>query len=81
MGKLANNYLKFKYRNIFAKCIIQRMKAVKAATGTLCPCFKPLYMDSSTVTWWRSPFVSLGVSDLFYRFYSILMENPVNKKM
>ena len=35
-------------------------------------------MDSSTVIYWASPFVILGVPGLFCRFYSIVFkENPV----
>ena len=32
-------------------------------------------VDSSTVICWTRPFVILGVSGLFFRFYSFLMEN------
>ena len=36
--------------------------------------FHCLLMDSSTFIFWTSLFVILGVSGLFCRFYSILME-------
>ena len=39
-----------------------------------------ILVDSFTVIWWTSPFVVLGVSHLFCRFDSILMENPVSKQ-
>ena len=38
-----------------------------------------ILVDSSTVISWRSPFVILGVSDLFCLFYSIFDGNPVSK--
>ena len=34
-----------------------------------------ILVDSSTVIWWTSPFVILGVSDLLCRFYSIFDGN------
>ena len=33
-----------------------------------------MLMDSSTVTYWTSPFVTLGVSGLFCHLYSIFEE-------
>ena len=39
-----------------------------------------ILVDSSAVICWTSPYVILGVSCLFGRFYSILMENPVSKQ-
>ena len=37
-------------------------------------------VNSSTVICLTSPFVILGVSDSFCRFYSIFDENPVSKR-
>ena len=39
-----------------------------------------ILVDSSTVICWTSPFVILGVLNLFCRFYYNLRENPVSKQ-
>ena len=39
-----------------------------------------LTVDSSTVICWKSPFVIVGVSDLFCCFILFLLENPVSKQ-
>ena len=41
-----------------------------------------ILVDSATVICWTSPFVILGVSDLFYSFYSIFIkENSCQQTM
>ena len=39
-----------------------------------------ILLDSSTVLCWTSPFVIFGVSGVFCRFYSFLMENPISEQ-
>ena len=40
-----------------------------------------LLVDSSSVIWWTSPFVILGVFGLYFvAFILFLMENPVSKQ-
>ena len=38
-----------------------------------------ILVDSSTVIYWKSPFVILGCQVYFVTFILFLMENPVNK--
>ena len=39
-----------------------------------------ILVDCSTVICWTSPFSILGVSGLFCRFYSVLMDDSVSKQ-
>ena len=54
-------------------------EAVSCLSGTL-SLTRCILVDSSTVICWMSPFVILGMSDVFCRFIQFLMENPVSKQ-
>ena len=52
----------------------------KALLNCILPLILCILLVCSTIICWTSPFVILGVSGLFCRFYSISTENPVSKQ-
>ena len=56
---------------------IAELPSLKVYQSTLTYCIK---VDASTVIFWTSPFVILGVSSLYCCFNSIFDENPVSKQ-